>query len=424
MILMKRFFPVITLCLTLTSVFTGCSKQTENYSTFTIWTDREEIVSYCELFNSMQSKTKAIIVYKKRLSTSLPPARDEEKPDLIVGSWLKNDSTRKNFRQIDSLLSRDCVDTQTIYPSLLEYGKAAGKQYLLPVSFNLPLVIFSTKNTNKIPDKYALSLDQIRDTSAEFNTVNKDGVYTKMGFAPSWDTEFLYEVTKEFGPCFKEKGTSFSWNEEKLKSAVNYIKTWTSEKNKSTTAEQDFEFKYLYTPKYRHIAFERTLLAFTFSNELFKISSEQLGEIDYRWVKIKNGLPAEDKIVSMAVYSKAKNPERAEEFIRWFFKEENQKLMLERTNRMQLDTATFGIASGFSSIISVNEHIFPTYYQNLLGNLPDAKSVTSPQGFPSRWESLKERVIYPYLTSAADTDTSRKKESMSQLLSAWSKQFD
>lgn len=414
---------LFSLVLTACSFLSGCKTQFNNHNTFIIWTDRKEFVSYCELFNSQQNKIKAVVIYKQRLANSLPPARDEEKPDLVVGSWLKNDRTRKNFKTIDNILSADSVNTTTMYPYLIEYGKAAGKQYLLPVSFNLPLVIFSTKNESMISDKYALTFDQIRDIAGEFNKTGKNDVYTKMGFAPSWEKEFVYEVTKQFGQCFKEKGTSFTWNNEHLKDAVAYIRNWTKTKNKSTTAEQDYEFKYLYTPPYRYVNAGHSLFAYTTSNELFNIPFEQLGEIDYRWIKINGALKASDEIVSMAIYSKAKNPEYAETFIKWFFREENQKSMIERTEKMHLDTSTFGIASGFSSIIDVNEHLFPTYYRNLLGNLPDSTAVKSPQGFPARWESLRERVIYPYLMSAINTDSDRQ-ESMQNLLNAWSKQFD
>ena len=156
-------------------LFFGCKTQDNSPDTFIIWTDREEFVSYSELFNSIQDKTKAVIVYKKRLASSLPPAKDEEKPDLIAGSWLKNDSTRKLFRPLDSLLSKDSIDVSTLYEPLVEYGKIFGSQYLLPVSFNLPLFVFSSKNEDKIPNQHSLSLEQIKELAGDFNAVNKKG---------------------------------------------------------------------------------------------------------------------------------------------------------------------------------------------------------------------------------------------------------
>ena len=423
MFLRACFFAFLCFC-GFCPVFSGCKAGDEAPGSFIIWTDRAELVSYCELFNSVQDKTKAVVVFKERLALSLPPAKDEEKPDLIVGSWLKNDKTRKLFRPLDSLLSPDCIDTSSFYAPLIEYGKISGSQYLLPVSFNLPLFVFSSKNEDKIPNQFSLSLDQIKEISGEFNSVNSKGFYTLMGFGPSWDDEFLYEATKEFGQCFKQKGTSFVWNEKLLSEAVEYIRNWTSEKNTSTSAEQDFEFKYLYTPKYRQIAEGRTLFAYTTSDELFKISFDQLGGVDFRWLSVAGGIPAEDDLVSIALYKNAGNPRQAEEFIRWFFQEANQKVLLERSAAMQLDTATFGIAGGFSSIRGVNEHVFPAFYRNLLGNLPTEDKITAPEAFPARWQSLKERVIFPYLNDAIKTDSDRKNLSMESLLNTWSKQFD
>ena len=91
-----------------------------------------------------------------------------------------------------------------------------------------------------------VSLDQVKEAAGKYNLTNKDGTYSQMGFGPSWDEDFLYLVTKENGPVFKERGTAFSWNQDKLNKSVQFIKNWTTECNQSTTAELDFEFKYLY----------------------------------------------------------------------------------------------------------------------------------------------------------------------------------
>ena len=129
-------------------------------------------------------------------------------------------------------------------------------------------------------------------------------------------------------------------------------------------------------------------------------------------------------MVSMAIYRKSRRPKEAEDFIAWFFQAENQKSMLERAKKMDLSSMTFGISGGFSSLHTVNELVFPTYYHTLLGNLPSEKSLAAPYAFPSRWVSLKERVVYPYLISAGNTNQEKQTESITQLLSAWEKQFD
>ena len=389
-----------------------------------IWTDRAELVSYVELFNAQQSRTQAVVVYKKQLVDALPPAADEQAPDLVIGSWLKNAYVKKNFTPLNALFTAKDLQPDSLYEPLLSYGKVDGKQYLLPISFNLPVVIFSVRNAERIPDNYMLSVDEIRDTAALFNTKNESDVYTHMGFAPSWEPEFLYAVAKLNGTHFKEQGSSFNWNQASLDKTVAYIKDWTTQVNGSTNAEQDFAFKYLYTPKYRQVDSGRCLFAYSTSSRLFSISYEQLGSIDFRWIQQNEQIPVEDNIVMAGLYSHSANTAGTKYFLLWFVNEQTQKALLERTEAMHLNTASFGIAGGFSSLRDVNERLFPLYYQTLLGNLPAEASIQAPHSFPSRWTNLKERIVIPYLEEATRTDGKKSVQSLDSRIDTWARQFD
>ena len=401
--------------------FSSCKSNSSPHK-FTIWTDREEIVSYTELFNSLHDDVKAVVIYKQHLSRSLPPARDEEKPDLLIGSYLKTENMRRFFRKLDSVFSTDAIDPQIFYTSLLEYGRANNAQYLLPVSFNLPVVIFSVKNEYLVPQQLFIEIDEIRDTASEFNEKNSSGFYVKMGFSPSWDAEFIYTVAKMNGLDFAEKRGSFNWNSHNLSRTVNYIKMWTEENNTSTEAEQDFAFKYLYTPKYRQVSSSRCLYAYATAKDVFGATFPD--DLDFRWLTKSGTLFAEDDFATLGIYKGARNPDGARLFIIWLLNEDSQRKILERKTSMRLDTETFGIAAGFSSLKSVNEQILPIYYKNLLGNIPQQSAILPPSTFPARWESLKERVIIPYLTEAVKTTQSKNFKTIEDLLKTWKNQFD
>jgi len=392
--------------------------------TVIIWTDRPEIASYVEYFNVSQDRAKAVAVYKPRLATSLPPANDEESPDVIIGSWLKNSRIRKNFAPLNNLFSEKEIHPDDIYPTLLSYGRANNRQYLLPVSFNLPVVIFSTKNAGLVPESYMLTPDEIRDTAATFNKKNNHDIYTNMGFAPSWDSDFLYTIAKLGGADFSEKGNTFIWNNQELEKSIQYIKAWTSEKNTSTTAEQDFDFKYLYTPKYRQVDSGRTLYAYSSSDDLFSITADQLSNVDFRWVSQNESLMVDDDIVMAGIYKQSYNTHGSRRFLVWLLNAENQRALMERAEKMHLQTTTFGICSGFSSLQEVNERVFPIYHKNLLGNLPPASLINQPNDFPARWESLRDRIVIPYLEDATRTDSEKPFDSMEDRISVWQKQFD
>lgn len=389
-----------------------------------IWTDRPEIVSYVEFFNVTQDKSKAVVVYKDRLAVSLPPAKDEQSPDIVIGSFLKNSRIKKNFTAVDRVFNRRQINPSSIYAPLLEYGKINGRQYIIPVSFNLPAMIFSQKNHDLVGENMLIDSDLIRDLSGSFNQKSENGVFVRMGYAPSWDENFIYQIARADGAEFGEKGAAFSWNADSLARTIAYIKNWSLEKNEGTMREQDFSFKYLYAPKQKLVDSGHCLFAYTKSDDFFVIPDEQTENISFRWLSNDGKIFVSDDITSLGLYRKTKNSRAAYSLIEWFFSESTQKNLLERAMRMRLGTQTFGICSGFSSIKSVNERVFPAHYKTLLGKMPSEDSLVAPLSLPARWESLKERVIVPYLYDITDTDSESAVKSIDERVVTWRNQFN
>lgn len=388
-----------------------------------IWTNQVEFATYVELFNASQDKVKATVVYKTSPAESLPPASDEPSPDIVIGPWLKNERIRRYFTPVDYLFTDQHINPSIFYPQLLALGNISGKQYLLPVSFNLPVIMFSTDYQDQIPDDYLINPDTIRDVAKSFNVVNTSGIFTSMGFAPRWDSDFLYHVAKMKGANFAESNDVFSWDKTTLDSTVEYLRNWTITTNNSSSAEEDFKFKYLYTPVEKWIPSKKCLFSYTTSDELFMIAPEMLQGIDFRWLHEDLHIPIEDDIISMGIFKKSKNIPAAELFLIWFLNEANQKELLEWVNQLNFYSKTFGISGGFSTIRGVNERVFPLFYPLLMGNLPVAEYITTPNILPTKWESIRERIVYPYLLEATNTNTETNNASLEYLITEWRKQF-
>ena len=218
----------------------SCNSPYEN--PIIIWTDRSEFASYVELFNASQDDCKAIVVYKENPADLFPVAKDETPPDIVIGPWLKNETIRKNFIPLDYLFGNMQLQRNIFYPQLLEIGNINDKQYLLPISFNIPAIIFSKQNKDLIKNSYILSVDEVQEISKTYNKKNKSKIFTAMGFAPGWNSEFLYTVAKLRGSNFQEVGRSFTWDKVALEESINYLKNWTVTNNESTSAEEDFAF--------------------------------------------------------------------------------------------------------------------------------------------------------------------------------------
>lgn len=406
----------------LVSLFSLCGCKNNQVKPAIIWTDRPEIASYVELFNATHDEAKAIVIYKKEPSRSLPPARDEQIPDIVIGPWLKNSKTRKYFTPLDYLIADHSIDPSLFYTSLYEYGIMNDKQYLLPVSFNLPMIVYNSKNEEAVPDQKVLTLTEIKDTAAGFNSKNKKDAFTVMGFAPSWDGGFLYLVSKLYGADYMEKGTSFLCNTDAMNRTVSFIRDWTSECNTDTSTEQNFQFKYLYMAKYKQLATDHCLFAYMPSDEYFDIPQNQAG-LSFKWIRENDNIPVEDNMLMLGLYKNTKNTKSAEAFISWLMNESTQGSLLQRTDKMKLNSFSFGIAGGFSSLKNVNKAVYPKYYIQLLGNFPKETEIVTSHILPYRWPSLKENVIIPFLTESSNTSATEESKSLDDRISDWSKQY-
>ncbi|MBQ9539041.1 MAG: hypothetical protein IJU95_07195 [Treponema sp.] len=413
------------LCVLSACLLASCSGGQD--SPVVIWSDRAEFASYVELFNATHD-IKAVLVYKDGVSRSLPPARDEMPPDLVIGSWLKTSSIRKNFLSAERFFGKNNLHKDAFYGNLLEYGSYNGKSYLLPVSFNLPAVVFAEENSSYLDDSHIASLSQIREADKVFSLADDKGVYQKMGFAPSWDRDFLYLVAKSMGSAFAEGGSTFLYDRASLESAVNYIKEWTLLNHGSSSAEQDFKFSYLYRPESKWLSTGRNLFVYMTSCEFYTINEDSDTSLSFRWVSTGSGIPLEDDIVCMGLYRKTKNPGKAGVFVNWFFQEASQKAMMERYHGMELDTQEFGIAGGFSSVKLVNESLFPAFYHGLLGNIPMEEQLILPEDLPSRYSIFKERIIIPFLvencqaSGADNAEQDKARKSLDDYIADWSRQ--
>ena len=76
---------------------------------------------------------------------------------------------------------------------------------------------------------------------------------------------------------------------------------------------------------------------------------------------------------------------------------------------MNLETDSFGIAGGFSSLKNSTEKIFPLYYRVMISNTPVAERLSAPQVFPANWERIKKQVVEPYIMASCAGDDSKKK---------------
>ncbi|MCL1958013.1 MAG: extracellular solute-binding protein [Spirochaetes bacterium] len=405
-----RFFKV---CLLLQAFFLiSCNIN----KTAQIWTDRSEFALYGELFNAAQSQYKVAVKYAEFPVTEL---NKQNRPDIIVASWIKSASTSSYFKSLDGLFGTKKLSRSIFYPKILSAGRVDRSQYLLPVSFNIPAFIFAKSKGQSLSNQFTIDFDEIKKLSKEYNTMNR-GVYTRMGFSPLWNDNFLLSTTLFYGASFKD-ANPLTWDSAALEKSMVFINNWTNEINAGPQAEDDFTFKYFFEPPEKLIQSGRILFSYMDSDDLFLLNEESKSQLDFRWAMEQGKIMVSEDLVYLGMPKKVKTKSAAKAFIIWFFSVENQRRILEYTKSYRINENIFGICGGFSVLSPVTEQIYPLFYPELLGRMPPSENFTNTNILPANWLTIKERVVMPYLNDRARKERADEAYPLERRLADWMK---
>ncbi|GMO59928.1 MAG: extracellular solute-binding protein [Treponemataceae bacterium] len=392
---MKKIFCLLIASHTLLTV-SSCKKG-DAANIITVLTNRVEFASYIELFNAEHETQKAVLVYKEDVNASLSELRARE-ADIIVGSFLDNARSLQYFADLSAFFGENKtsakIDKNAFYPAFFDptffdsafSGAASSARiYLLPVSFNLPIMLYATLNDTYIPasaqKSQRIDMENIKKSAAQYNKKNA-AVYTNMGFGVTWNYDFLWLCAKLYGIAHNSNTPETKkLDEEKNEGLKKYLRDFVAQ-NTSASFENEFAFRYLYQQPLEQAASAKSLYIYSTSaifSDWINAASAANGECNFLWITQDAGdggkLLCEDDAVFLGKYKKSKNKD-ADVFIAWFFQEATQKKLLARSNKMNITGQTFGLAGGFSALKSVNEN-FGAYYP-MLKNLPDEQQIMPP----------------------------------------------
>ena len=387
----KQVLLVVLITLAFLNV-TSCAFRTSD--TLIIWTDRPEFAIYSQYFNAGQDKYKAEVRFFESPSQRL--VEEEDHPDIVVASWLKSAPVRSHFKRLDNVFRGDGVSITSFYPSLLALGNVDDYQYLLPVSYNIPAMVFARDHTQNPSNPFTIEMEEVKERSRSFN-VATNGIYTRMGFTPSSSDEFLFLTATLFGASFRE-ATPIAWENYALEQSIAWIQNWITEVNTSVQAEDDFAYRYFFDPPDRLVNSGRILFTYMDSARFFTLSEERRANLDFRWIASEERIPLDElSVVYYGIHRRTRATRAAEEFTKWFFTAETQRLLLDESKQKRISETSFGIAGGFSAMQTVTEQVFPLFYPDLLGRMPPESFLSPPNILPRNWTLIKERVIVPYL---------------------------
>ncbi|MBQ5781687.1 MAG: extracellular solute-binding protein [Spirochaetaceae bacterium] len=384
--------------------------------TITVWTNNVHIVSYGEVFNSENPKSKIIVQYKEDVADSLLTPGGSSLPDIAIAPWIKSSDVRKKFQPWGSIFNSQNFREDSFYPQLLNLGKIDGRQFFLPVSFNMPLIAYKKGD---IHYDSTMDIDDIREMSKNPEETSKA---PHMAFGPTWSGDFLYNIAKLHGANFAEDDKSLSYDEDSVARTVEFIKRWSKEINDSVAKEDDFKFKYFFTNAETLLLENRVRFLYERSDTLLPTISEvsrnsdksQVPQIGFSWIGSDDKTVICDDTVFAGILKNTKNKSLCKKFIKWLLNNETQKKLLARQSDFNLFDNNFGFAGGFSSLPEVNRKVLTVFFPIILDRLPEVSKLYEPFILPHNWDDIKSEVIIPYLEDSVRENTGKSIETRYQ----------
>ena len=381
-----------------------------------LMTNLPEVAAYVEIFNASQSDYRVELMFAEQPADYQKLVSDSA-PDIVISESLASGSVISAFSPLDKLIETGFTPS-VLYNDLYKLGCREEIPYVLPVSFNIPAIMFKQDNLSKTAAGIILTPARLKAESELFNLLNTDKFRVK-GFAPSWDPEFLLYNAFISGSDFSETADgSLIWNNSNLSDSIDFCRDWTENINSGFQDEQDFTLTYCYDPGYKLLNAGRIGYYFTTLREFFTIPADNRSALEFKWLGNDASIPVSEDIVFVGIPAKSDKKHAAREFILWLLREDTQKTLLESAQFKRM--RGFGICGGLSSIVSVNELVMPAYYKRLIGNVPPKEYLDFPENLPSEWASIRSDVIIPWLIdqSSAKPETGP----LAEVLKTWTLQ--
>jgi len=404
----RMALPALAACVFLA----GCSLIRE--PTVRMITDRAEMAAYVDRFNALQSDVRIELSWTEAPFQSV---LDGARADLVVGEWLSSPAVLDRFDSLGDLVKPGRIDPSWFYAGLLAMGSRDNRTVLVPLSFNLPAIVFYKPDMQAELSSMFMPLDTLRTLSKAFNTPSKSGGFSAMGFSPFWNQDFLDAAFLLFGARLRPGRNGLpAWDQDGLGKTVDFARSWLSEVNGGASADQAFTTQNWVQPWYQLVMGKKILFALASFSDYFALPEEKRRDLDFRWLSLGNSIPVMNDALFAGILRSSRNKGAARTFLEWFCNPSVQRSLLDVNQSRRI--GVFGVTDGFSALKSINERELPQKYPFLLGHIPSESILAFPETLPDNWLAVRDQVIRPWIHQAASGEGD---QSLEKMLGDWAK---
>lgn len=377
-------------------------------------TDRAEMAAYVDRFNALQSDVRVELQYQEAPWQSV---LDGVPGDLVVGEWLASPNVLDRFDPLGDLVKPGRIDPAWFYAGLISMGSRDNRPVLVPVSFDLPAMVFLKAAVQRELSSMFMPLDTLQTLARSFNTPEKTGGFSAMGFSPFWNPDFLDAEALLFGARIRPGRNGLpAWDQEGLARVVDFTRAWLSGVDGGASAEDTFSSRNLVQPWYKLLAGGKILFALDSFSDYFALPEEKRRDLDFRWLSQGSTIPVPPDALFAGVLRSSRNKGGARTFLEWFCGPLVQRGLLEVNQSRRI--GVFGVTDGFPALKSINDRELPQKYPFLLGRIPSENILSFPETLPDNWPTVRDQVVRPWIHSSA---TGNEEQTLEKKLEDWAR---
>ncbi len=359
-------------------------------------TSRPEVAAYAERWNARQTDFRVEVQWRESPAQAV---LDGEAFDVAIGGELAAASVMDRLENLGDIVTPGRLDPAGFYPGLLAMGSRDNRPLAVPLSFDLPALVCLRGALPEDAPSIAIGIEAVRELARPVNAIGKGGGLSSVGFSPLWDREFLLLAARLYGARPRAgRAGALAWDGEGLQAGVEFVRSWIADDNGGAALDRAFAARNLVQPWERLLTSRKILFALMPFTDFLALPEEKRRDLDYRWLARDGVVPVRDTVVFAAVPRAARNKRGAKAFLEWFAGPAAQRELAEVNRSLRL--GVFGVTSGFSALIALNEEDLPQRHPSLLGRVPAAGMLAFPDPLPSDWFRLRDEAVLPWLEQA------------------------
>ncbi len=348
------------------------------YTLIKVLTDQKDMVLISEYYNRVQDESRLLLTYDDYISYD-----DilEIKPDLVIARDMNNPLFTDSFLPV--------TPPEGIYPVLLGDRDGEGRISLVPLAFDLPVILYSREERDLpfMMDGETL----MREGSARNRET--ESRFSHMGFSPLWNPEFLYWYLSALRIGFYGDG-AFVYDQDRVSAGINRIREWVETSNRSLDWEKEFSRKYRYIPDYKLL--QKRIIDFVpmTYGEYSALPGKETAGMTFSWFGDGEKMTPLDGVYG-GIPGESDHPEKAEEFLAWLLSDREQADLIRYKG---VASPGFALFDKFSSREAINRLSLPELFPDKLGNrMFLSEQLGELPREPENWSAIRAQVLTPWL---------------------------